>query len=91
LSPDFEIKNGRQPVIEKNNFRITFIANDVFLDETQLIMITGPICLVSHFASNALISLKWEGVVPKASNKVDKIFTRGARAIIFRWRVYIYG
>jgi len=49
-STDLEIKNGRHPVIEKQlPIDQTYIANDVVLNrnQQQIIMITGPICLVN--------------------------------------------
>ncbi len=83
---EFEIKNGRHPVIEKQlPVGVPYIANDVFLDrETQqIIMITGPNMSGKSaiLRQTALIVLlaQMGSFVPADSVRmgiVDKIFTR---------------
>lgn len=81
-----DIKDGRHPVIEKQlPVGESYIANDVFLDNTsqQIIMITGPNMSGKSalLRQTAIISLMAQmgSYVPARSAKlglVDKVFTR---------------
>src|SRR6478752_4776519 len=83
---EFEIKNGRHPVIEKQlPVGVPYVPNDVFLDREsqQIIMITGPNMSGKSaiLRQTALIVLlaQMGSFVPAESVRmgiVDKIFTR---------------
>lgn len=83
---DFDIKDGRHPVIEKNlNIEDEYISNDLQLDteKQQIIILTGPNMSgkSAYLRQNALIVLMAQmgSFVPAKSAKiglVDKIFTR---------------
>ena len=79
-----EIIGGRHPIVEAAVGRDKFIPNDIFLDESQrLLMITGPNMAgkVNGYASSCLISVMAQmgSFVPADQadlGVVDRIFTR---------------
>lgn len=87
-SGDFEVKNGRHPVLEKILPLGTYVSNDIELvsnseDKTQFMILTGPNMAgkSTFMRQNALIAIMAQmgSFIPADYGKigiVDKIFTR---------------
>ncbi len=82
---NIEIREGRHPVVEKQNSNNTFISNDTFMDseENRFLIITGPNMAgkSTYMRQTALIVLMAQigSFVPASYAKigaVDRIFTR---------------
>ncbi|MDR1977696.1 MAG: DNA mismatch repair protein MutS [Synergistaceae bacterium] len=91
-SRNLEIRGGRHPVLETTLSDSSFVPNDVTLDETRIVILTGPNMAgkSTWLRMTALLSImaqagSWIPAESAAIGLVDRVFTRiGARDDLVR-------
>ncbi|MDR1377325.1 MAG: DNA mismatch repair protein MutS [Synergistaceae bacterium] len=91
-SRSLEIRGGRHPVLETTLSESSFVPNDVTLDETRIVILTGPNMAgkSTWLRMTALLSImaqagSWIPAESAALGLVDRVFTRiGARDDLVR-------